>query len=144
MRVPQFRLYLVFFFLMIRRPPRSTRTDTLLPYTTLFRSQASPACRFRCGGGVAGGVRYAGGVVRGDHAQAPGPVFQADRVAQYPGLLAALARFPAGAGDRAAIHERRTTRAVEPGENAGASASETGRGSGRGREGPELVNTEAA
>src|SRR3546814_3357516 len=30
-------LYL-FFFLMIRRPPRSTRTDTLFPYTTLFRS----------------------------------------------------------------------------------------------------------
>src|SRR3546814_15998932 len=31
-----------FFFLMIRRPPRSTRTDTLFPYTTLFRS-----CRWR-------------------------------------------------------------------------------------------------
>src|SRR3546814_4175714 len=30
--------YLFFFFLMIRRPPRSTRTDTLFPYTTLFRS----------------------------------------------------------------------------------------------------------
>src|SRR3546814_11106063 len=29
---------LFFFFLMIRRPPRSTRTDTLCPYTTLFRS----------------------------------------------------------------------------------------------------------
>src|SRR3546814_5070716 len=29
-----------FFFLMIRRPPRSTRTDTLFPYTTLFRSDA--------------------------------------------------------------------------------------------------------
>src|SRR3546814_9436004 len=28
------------FFLMIRRPPRSTRTDTLFPYTTLFRSVA--------------------------------------------------------------------------------------------------------
>src|SRR3546814_14944596 len=28
-----------FFFLMIRRPPRSTRTDTLFPYTTLFRSE---------------------------------------------------------------------------------------------------------
>src|SRR3546814_10426014 len=28
-----------FFFLIIRRPPRSTRTDTLFPYTTLFRSQ---------------------------------------------------------------------------------------------------------
>src|SRR3546814_20079660 len=27
-------------FLMIRRPPRSTRTDTLFPYTTLFRSYA--------------------------------------------------------------------------------------------------------
>src|SRR3546814_18638067 len=26
------------FFLIIRRPPRSTRTDTLFPYTTLFRS----------------------------------------------------------------------------------------------------------
>src|SRR3546814_21078918 len=31
---------LLFFFLMIRRPPRSTRTDTLFPYTTLFRSIA--------------------------------------------------------------------------------------------------------
>src|SRR3546814_10527548 len=31
-------MYLVVFFLMIRRPPRSTRTDTLFPYTTLFRS----------------------------------------------------------------------------------------------------------
>src|SRR3546814_6691634 len=29
---------MIFFFLMIRRPPRSTRTDTLFPYTTLFRS----------------------------------------------------------------------------------------------------------
>src|SRR3546814_4796103 len=28
----------LFFLLMIRRPPRSTRTDTLFPYTTLFRS----------------------------------------------------------------------------------------------------------
>src|SRR3546814_19336208 len=29
----------MFFFLMILRPPRSTRTDTLFPYTTLFRSE---------------------------------------------------------------------------------------------------------
>src|SRR3546814_1999853 len=29
----------IVFFLMIRRPPRSTRTDTLFPYTTLFRSE---------------------------------------------------------------------------------------------------------
>src|SRR3546814_18650223 len=31
-------IFFCFFFLMIRRPPRSTRTDTLFPYTTLFRS----------------------------------------------------------------------------------------------------------
>src|SRR3546814_13433575 len=31
-------MLVLFFFLMIRRPPRSTRTDTLFPYTTLFRS----------------------------------------------------------------------------------------------------------
>src|SRR3546814_1524575 len=31
-------MMLLFFFLMIRRPPRATRTDTLFPYTTLFRS----------------------------------------------------------------------------------------------------------
>src|SRR3546814_11648394 len=31
-------MYVFFCFLMIRRPPRSTRTDTLFPYTTLFRS----------------------------------------------------------------------------------------------------------
>src|SRR3546814_14384518 len=31
-------LFFIMFFLMIRRPPRSTRTDTLFPYTTLFRS----------------------------------------------------------------------------------------------------------
>src|SRR3546814_19293272 len=33
---------------MIRRPPRSTRTDTLFPYTTLFRSQPSLAASLKC------------------------------------------------------------------------------------------------
>src|SRR3546814_15721847 len=33
-----YSLSIYFFFLMIRRPPRSTRTDPLFPYTTLFRS----------------------------------------------------------------------------------------------------------
>src|SRR3546814_20716041 len=46
---------IVFFFLMIRRPPRSTRTDTLFPYTTLFRSRiahhaAARAGLLRCAG----------------------------------------------------------------------------------------------
>src|SRR5881628_3593393 len=35
-------LHLFFFFLMIRRPPRSTRQSTLFPYTTLFRSRPAP------------------------------------------------------------------------------------------------------
>src|SRR3546814_4438300 len=40
----------VFFFLMIRRPPRSTRTDTLFPYTTLFRSGAKLPAGIGVGG----------------------------------------------------------------------------------------------
>src|SRR3546814_8965637 len=43
---------------MIRRPPRSTRTDTLFPYTTLFRSQ-EPAGGVRDGECVAGVRRLA-------------------------------------------------------------------------------------
>src|SRR3546814_17712065 len=35
-----------FFFLMIRRPPRSTLTDTLFPYTTLFRSRDGELAAF--------------------------------------------------------------------------------------------------
>src|SRR3546814_16354910 len=38
---------LSFFFLIIRRPPRSTRTDTLFPYTTLFRSVGAGGWRAR-------------------------------------------------------------------------------------------------
>src|SRR3546814_16764887 len=37
----------MFFFLIIRRPPRTTRTDTLCPYTTLFRSPCKNGARFR-------------------------------------------------------------------------------------------------
>src|SRR3546814_20968231 len=36
---------LTVFFLVIRRPPRTTRTDTLFPYTTLFRSNPLAAAR---------------------------------------------------------------------------------------------------
>src|SRR3546814_3007945 len=39
-----FLIFVFFFFLMIRRPPRSTRTDTLFPYTTLFRSPGPVLC----------------------------------------------------------------------------------------------------
>src|SRR3546814_2329400 len=68
-----------FFFLMIRRPPRSTRTATLFPYTTLFRSydalaetemprRASVRDR-QCDGGVAGHAEL--GVHRGRRASGP-------------------------------------------------------------------------
>src|SRR3546814_11054323 len=70
------RLVPIFFFLMIRRPPRSTRTDTLFPYTTLFRSAAG-----RAGGegearspGAERGERLAAAQRRGQsvgHAAAP-------------------------------------------------------------------------
>src|SRR3546814_12738938 len=46
-------LFILFFFLVIRRPPRPTLTDTLFPYPTLFRS---PEQRLRgTARGVAGG-----------------------------------------------------------------------------------------
>src|SRR3546814_19109729 len=48
----QYQFIVFFFFLMILRPPRSTRTDTLFPYTTLFRSPATTCvsgCRCEAG-----------------------------------------------------------------------------------------------
>src|SRR3546814_18333143 len=52
---------------MIRRPPRSTRTDTLFPYTTLFRSPRGvlPGCGMRArpiGGGCGVAECWGGGV----------------------------------------------------------------------------------
>src|SRR3546814_11231357 len=64
---PLLFLFDILFFLMIRRPPRSTRTDTLFPYTTLFRSLGdAPAGPGRCaltGGG--GGCRAGGNLALG-------------------------------------------------------------------------------
>src|SRR3546814_2969704 len=75
----------MFFFLMIRRPPRSTRTDTLFPYTTLFRSErarhpatlcdAERGSRFRPHDQQAGAQRGAGRDARHagpDSGRAPG------------------------------------------------------------------------
>src|SRR3546814_2601208 len=87
----------MFFFLMIRRPPRSTRTDTLFPYTTLFRSHGAATS------GVSGVV---GGFVGHDLADFPGRL-AGDRsgqgvhlgVGQAGGVLAALGMVrQAGAG----------------------------------------------
>src|SRR3546814_14562478 len=96
-------LYVVrflFFFLRIRRPPRSTRTDTLFPYTTLFRSAtvalldavgAGPPGTVRCvglGGGGAGsgaGGRAAGGD-RGERRDPAGRWWRIPARAITPGL----------------------------------------------------------
>src|SRR3546814_1075536 len=66
------------FFLMILRPPRSTRTDTLFPYTTLFRSRAGRAPRGWNGGPPriplpGGGQPLAGPDARGDGARRQQP-----------------------------------------------------------------------
>src|SRR3546814_11344095 len=45
-----------FFFLMIRRPPRSTRTDTLFPYTTLFRSVTGEVAVVKLDGNATAGT----------------------------------------------------------------------------------------
>src|SRR3546814_1235358 len=60
---------------MIRRPPRSTRTDTLFPYTTLFRSRSS--CRGPRRRGRIGRVEIARGERHApvpDRTAGPGPV----------------------------------------------------------------------
>src|SRR3546814_15324362 len=54
--IPMFS-YCCLFFLMIRRPPRSTRTDTLFPYTTLFRSLAWTTLSVDDSGGTARDIR---------------------------------------------------------------------------------------
>src|SRR3546814_4607962 len=59
---------LIIFLLMIRRPPRSTRTDTLFPYTTLFRSGAAPRRR-RAPGQARPGPREVAGVGRASEPQ---------------------------------------------------------------------------
>src|SRR3546814_5603778 len=72
---------------MIRRPPRSTRTDTRFPYTTLFRSQVV-AARIRVGDRLA--VVH---LFRRQPGQvpAPGVGLQQDVVAQHVELLLRLA-----------------------------------------------------
>src|SRR3546814_7761191 len=59
------------FFLMRRRPPRSTRTDTLFPYTTLFRSRAGVGGSLDPKQAEAGGARSPAAGSRLEHAQQP-------------------------------------------------------------------------
>src|SRR3546814_7402741 len=55
------------FFLMIRRPPRSTRTDTLFPYTTLFRSSIAESIHIDFNGVTQIAVDQNGAIPRNLH-----------------------------------------------------------------------------
>src|SRR3546814_9797504 len=85
---------------MIRRPPRSTRTDTLCPYTTLFRSRPPPEHPYRIVGIAADGAAVRdGGAHRADF--------------RRPGFVVVIElgnEAIAGTRDRAAIVDRRARR----------------------------------
>src|SRR3546814_10173343 len=93
---------------MIRRPPRSTRTDTLFPYTTLFRSlpqrQQGDDDRARGRGRLRGARRAAGGDrrQRALHLGQPRRV-QEDRARRGAGGTAAGAPAAVGAGRSVAL-----------------------------------------
>src|SRR3546814_7404417 len=69
---------------MIRRPPRSTRTDTLFPYTTLFRSAAADRTRFRP-------VQFSRGALRlrrgGRSHAAPSPLRSEEHTSELQSLM---------------------------------------------------------
>src|SRR3546814_20053176 len=84
---------LFIFFLMIRRPPRSTRTDTLFPYTTLFRSRNTVLHNVRAYG--LPGATTVGGLdncVNADN-DAPGVCAQTQKAKfDYPAWTAEIGR----------------------------------------------------
>src|SRR3546814_5285709 len=83
--------FLFFFFLMIRRPPRSTRTDTLFPYTTLFRSLGQRAGSHRAVSGCAGSgvvTRLRQSAVAGSKKQsASGPTRSEEHTSELQSLM---------------------------------------------------------
>src|SRR3546814_7454199 len=113
----------LFFFLMIRRPPRSTRTDTLFPYTTLFRSHgrtaaasvrfAQPA-RHDAGGGDARSPPHQPHFGREDDAARQGAAERPHRRAALPaaarrGMKLGILTRPA---DRRVLDDDRHNRAM--------------------------------
>src|SRR3546814_11211560 len=95
---------LLFLFLMRRRPPRSTRTDTLFPYTTLFRSEVTP------------GTADKGTAIAAFMQEAPfsgrRPVFIGDDVTDEDGFAAvnAMGRLSIRVGHPDAPTDRKSTR----------------------------------
>src|SRR3546814_16487096 len=94
---------------MIRRPPISTRTDTLFPYTTLFRSWHLPAgasARLKPGGAAASGLQEIHSVRR---LRAVAPHAKQSGVTVAGGQIESAAAAGAAASDRAA-RDRKSTR----------------------------------
>src|SRR3546814_5333040 len=91
---------------MIRRPPRSTRTDTLVPYTTLFRSGVGvPATAQRLveidqgergvgGAGIEAGLAGEDAALRGQDIQVVGSAFLIAALGSMQRLLVLLIRDP--------------------------------------------------
>src|SRR3546814_8944986 len=86
-------LCLCCFCLIIRRPPRSTRTDTLFPYTTLFRSREGGHANGRLIPGEDEVREHAHGQARGDEAHVSGEVRELEpHIGLEPGGAALLRR----------------------------------------------------
>src|SRR3546814_8406413 len=84
---------------MIRRPPRSTRTDTLFPYTTLFRSHACLLLDY-AGCGLSDGlfaeqtlIDWRGDILDLVDAKAEGPVLIVGRSEEHTSELQSLMRI---------------------------------------------------
>src|SRR3546814_2676440 len=75
---------------MIRRPPRSTRTDTLFPYTTLFRSVEKPVVAGEVDGAGEGGVAGVRGRVESTRGSRPA---EARRSEEHTSELQSLMRI---------------------------------------------------
>src|SRR3546814_11956381 len=99
------------FFLMIRRPPRSTRTDTLVPYTTLFRSHAALLRAAQLPEGAAGhpAADESGPVLRLQHQHLAVPADEPRPAAPE------VARPDGGTGDPARLPSDRPRRRRGPG-----------------------------
>src|SRR3546814_20218358 len=113
----------IIFVLMIRRPPRSTRTDTLFPYTTLFRSAVdrrrtrdlssrhARAARLDASGDRARGRLDDRRTDRGRAARAPGAVALGDRRSPDRQCRGAHPGAPPAPDPPGSVHAPRTRQA---------------------------------
>src|SRR3546814_17771977 len=100
---------------MIRRPPRSTRTDPLLPYTTLFRAGGALATGWGAGGGAAGATGWGFGSIglkRAGSAAMISGFAGSSGLAGFAGSMAGGAISPGLA--RPNSHHSRTTATTRP------------------------------